>query len=86
MISDQLSVISSRRRGAVQRVMGSAMRENRVTKRAVSDDFWTWSKRIEQGVWAKISSEGALFGSAPGAAGLDVASASPEHRDGDDRS
>jgi hypothetical protein len=65
---------------------GSAMREHRVEKRAVSDDFWISSEPYEEGVWAKISSEGALLGGALGEAGLDVASASPEHRDGGEHS
>jgi hypothetical protein len=59
------------------------MREGRATKRAVSDDFWISSEPYEEGGWAKISSEGALLGSAPGGAGLDAASDFPRHRDGD---
>jgi hypothetical protein len=55
------------------------MREHRVTKRAVSDDFWISGEPYEEGVWAKISSEGALLESAPGAAGLAAASAFPWH-------
>ena len=78
--------------GALQRIgvpgilSGSAMKEDRATKRAVSDDFWISSEPYEEGVWAKISSERALLGSAPGGAGLDVASASPEHREGNEYS
>lgn len=59
------------------------MKEDRATKRAFSDDFWIWSEPYEEGVWAKISSEGALFPSAPGEAGLDVESDFPRNRDGD---
>jgi hypothetical protein len=62
------------------------MREDRVTKRAVSDDLWISSEPDEEDVWAKTSSEGALLGGALGEAGLDVASASPEHRDGGEHS
>ena len=60
------------------------MREDRTRKRAVSDDFWISSEPYEEGVCAKTSSEGALLGSTSGEAGLDGASASPEHRDGDE--
>jgi hypothetical protein len=51
------------------------MREDRVTKRAVSDDFWISSEPYEEVVWAKTSSEGALLGGVLGEAGLDVTSA-----------
>jgi hypothetical protein len=61
---------------------GNAMTEVRVTKRAVSDDFGSVNASREQDLRSQISSEGALLGSAPGEAGLDVASASPVHRCG----
>jgi hypothetical protein len=59
------------------------MREHRVTKRAVSDDFWILNEPCDKGASAKISSEGALYGGTLGEAGLAVASALAIHRDGD---
>ncbi len=59
------------------------MREKRVTKRAVSDDFLGLERSYEESARAKISSEGALLGSPLGEAGLDAASAFPGPRDGD---
>ncbi len=62
---------------------GSAMREDRVEKRAVSDDFWILNDPCEGGPRAKTSSEGALLESTLGEAGLATATAFPVHRDGD---
>lgn len=59
------------------------MREDRVKKRAVSDDFWILNAPCKEGAQAKRSSEGALLGSTLGEAGLAAASAFPVHRDGD---
>ena len=57
------------------------MREDRATKRAVSEDFWISKEPYEEGFLAKMSSEGALLESAPEEAGLDVASSLPVHGD-----
>ncbi len=57
------------------------MREDRVKKRAVSDDFGNECPSSQEGVVAQISSEGALLESAPGEAGLDAASGLPVHGD-----
>ena len=71
--------------GALQRIgvpgilSGSAIREDRVKKRAVSDDFWSLNEPREEGARAQRSSEGALLGSTPGEAGLDTASDFPWH-------
>jgi len=57
------------------------MREDRITKRAVSDDFGSVNASREQGVRAQTSSEGALLGRALKEAGFDAAGASPVHGD-----
>ena len=57
------------------------MREDRVTKRAVSDDFGKVKTTSEEGDGAQTSSEGALLGSALREAGLDVASGLQMHGD-----
>jgi len=75
--------------GALQRIgvpgilSGSAMREDRATIRAVSDDFGSLNASNEESDRAQTSSGGALLGSALGEAGLTDPSASPEHRDRD---
>jgi hypothetical protein len=58
---------------------GSATREKGITKRAVSDDFWSLNEPREEGARAQRSSERALLGSTPGEAGLDTASDFPWH-------
>ena len=59
------------------------MREDRVTKRAVSDDFGNSNETCAERTRAQTSSEGVLFGSALGEPGLDAASDFPGPRDGD---
>jgi len=55
------------------------MREDHITKRAVSDDFSSLNEPREEGARAKTSSEGTLLGNTPGEAGLDAASDFPWH-------
>jgi len=60
---------------------GSALREDRATKRAVSDDFGGSKETCQEVARAQTSSEGALLGCALGEKGLHIASASPVHGD-----
>jgi len=69
--------------GSVVEDTGSAMREDRVTKRTVSDGFWSSNESCEGGARAQTSAEGALLGSARGEVDLNAASDFPGPRDGD---